>query len=219
MQYIEYMTDWSVLGEKPIMSPRTTNKERKREQILRAAMKVFARQGVYNFKMMDIAERAKVGKGTLYEYFSSKDALIVGVFRLIFADYDAYIGKRIKNGADPETQLKQIISASCGFFTDRRERLDVMFDLWAVSIPRRAAKPLMADMDQAYRRYTGWVAGIIDEGVAGGVFRRVDSMSVASMIMALLDGLMFQALLGVIELDPKKTSESLSRTLLDGIKK
>jgi len=201
------------------MSPRTTDKERKREQILRAAIKVFSRQGVHNFKMMDIAERAKVGKGTLYEYFPSKDELIIGVFRLIFADYDAYIGERIDNDTDPETRLKQIISASCGFFTDRRERLDVIFDLWAVSVPRRAAKPLMADMDQAYHRYTGWLAGIIDEGIAGGLFRQVDSTSVASMIMALLDGLMFQAILGVIELDPKKTSENLSRVLLDGIKK
>jgi len=201
------------------MSPRTTDKERKREQILRAAMRVFSRQGVYNFKMMDIAERAKVGKGTLYEYFPSKDELIIGVFRLIFADYDAYIGERIDNDTDPETRLKQIISASCGFFTDRRERLDVIFDLWAVSVPRRAAKPLMADMDQAYRRYTGWLAGIINEGIAGNVFRQVDSMAVASMIMALLDGLMFQAILGVIELDPEKTSENLSRVLLDGIKK
>ena len=99
------------------------------------------------------------------------------------------------------------------------EELDVLFDLWAVSVPRRAVKPLLADMDQSYRRYTGWLAGIIDEGVSGGIFRQVDSTSVASMIMALLDGLMFQAVLGVIELDPKKTSENLSRTLLDGIKK
>ncbi|AVX19597.1 transcriptional regulator, TetR family [Carboxydocella sporoproducens DSM 16521] len=53
----------------------------KREQILAAAMEVFSRRGFHEAKMEEIAAAAGVGKGTVYEYFSSKAELFQEMFR------------------------------------------------------------------------------------------------------------------------------------------
>jgi TetR/AcrR family fatty acid metabolism transcriptional regulator len=201
------------------MSPRTVDKAQKREQILRAALNVFARQGVSNFKMTDIAERAAVGKGTLYEYFPSKDDLISGAFNLLLTDFESDLFEQIDQDTDPVVKIRHLVRASCSFFKDQRERLDVMFDLWANSIPHIGTKPLIRDMDQAYYKMIGWLEEIIRDGIDRDIFKSVDTRFTASMIIAVLDGLMYQAVLGLIELDPVKISEELSHTFLDGIMK
>ncbi|RMF59539.1 MAG: TetR/AcrR family transcriptional regulator, partial [Calditrichaeota bacterium] len=49
------------------MSPKVVDKTAKRQEILDAALRVFARKGFKNTKMIDIAEEARIGKGTIYE--------------------------------------------------------------------------------------------------------------------------------------------------------
>ena len=52
----------------------------KREAILRAAVKVFARKGFFNSKVADIAREAGIADGTVYLYFKSKDEILHSVF-------------------------------------------------------------------------------------------------------------------------------------------
>ncbi len=56
-------------------------KERgKREQIIRAALQVFAEHGLHGTPVPPIADKAGVGVGTLYRYFDGKEALINAAF-------------------------------------------------------------------------------------------------------------------------------------------
>ena len=56
------------------------NEERK-EQILRAAEKLFARKGYPETTIVDIVKEAKISEATLYEYFSSKEELLFSIPR------------------------------------------------------------------------------------------------------------------------------------------
>lgn len=199
------------------MTPRTTDKEHKRELILRAALNVIARQGVGNFKMIDIAEKAHIGKGTLYEYFRSKDELTAGVFNLVMGDFEIAVADQLKEIQGPEDKITAIVAASCRYFAEQRQTLSVLFDLWASSIPRRRGKQLVPDMARFYAEFGGWLTGIIDEGINQGVFRQVNATLVASIIIAALDGIMFQAALGMIKLEAPEIAENISRTLLRGM--
>ncbi len=55
--------------------PIIVDKNKKRREILQAAMKVFARDGYHRARIEAVAEEAKIGKGTVYEYFRSKTDL------------------------------------------------------------------------------------------------------------------------------------------------
>jgi AcrR family transcriptional regulator len=52
-------------------------KEKKRNLILDAAFELLLKNGYSNTKVIDIANRAGIGKGTFYEYFDSKEALVL----------------------------------------------------------------------------------------------------------------------------------------------
>ena len=62
------------------MSPKSVDKEAKKRQILEAAIAVFARKGVGNTRIAEIAAEAGTGKGTIYEYFRSKEQLFQEAF-------------------------------------------------------------------------------------------------------------------------------------------
>lgn len=67
-----------------VSATTTAREERgdKRERILEAALECFAERGFHGTPVPDIAARAKVGAGTIYRYFESKEALVNAVYRL-----------------------------------------------------------------------------------------------------------------------------------------
>lgn len=53
----------------------------KREAILQAALELFAEYGYHGTAVPQVAERARVGAGTVYRYFDSKEALVNALFQ------------------------------------------------------------------------------------------------------------------------------------------
>jgi len=62
------------------LTDNSAEKTNKRNQIIEAAAQVFARSGYSNAVVADIALQANIGKGTIYEYFNSKEDLFFTVF-------------------------------------------------------------------------------------------------------------------------------------------
>jgi len=199
------------------VSPKIVDRDKKRAEILHAAMKVFAAQGIHNFRMIDIAVEAGVGKGTLYEYFPSKDDLIISCFHQFFEDYQAHAEQVQTRPDDPADKIRQFIKLSFDFFRDQKERLDIVFDLYAAGLPRRNGRPLLDGMDDAYRGLIAEVEAMITDGIERKIFRPVNARLAASQLLALLDGLTFQAAMGVTNLSDKSLPDEISQTFLNGI--
>ena len=53
----------------------------KKEQIRRAALAVFARRGFHGTTVEDIAQEAGIAKGTIYLYYTSKQEILIAIFR------------------------------------------------------------------------------------------------------------------------------------------
>src|SRR3954465_14058296 len=60
--------------------------EQRPRQILEAALEVFGEQGFEHARLEDVAERASVSKGTIYNYFPSKEALFEEMVRQTLGD-------------------------------------------------------------------------------------------------------------------------------------
>ena len=74
--------------------PIVVDKEKKKREIIDAAIRVFSRQGYRRTKINDIAGEAGVGKGTVYEYFKSKEDLFLHMSEHLF---ELYILRQIEN--------------------------------------------------------------------------------------------------------------------------
>ena len=67
-----------------VMSPRTPEqfeeiRESRRQQIMDAALELFAQQGYANCSIAQLASHSDISKGLMYNYFESKEALLVAI--------------------------------------------------------------------------------------------------------------------------------------------
>ena len=63
------------------MSPKIVDKEKRKKEIIDATLKLFSQKGYEATSMSQIAELAGIGKGTIYEYFESKEELILNAVK------------------------------------------------------------------------------------------------------------------------------------------
>ena len=97
------------------MSPRTKQqfneiRKTRREKILSVALELFAKKGYYATSISEIARKAKISKGLMYNYFASKEKLLDEIIQEGFNSLAElkYEGER---GVDPENQLEEFIDA------------------------------------------------------------------------------------------------------------
>ena len=107
------------------MSPRTKQqykeiRETTREKILSVALELFAKKGYHAASISQIAKKAKISKGLMYNYFASKEKLLDKIIQEGFNSLAEmkYEGKR---GIDPEKQLEEFIDAVLdNLYSDRK---------------------------------------------------------------------------------------------------
>ncbi len=201
------------------MTPKIVDKEKKKREILRSALKVFSQRGIHDFKMIQVAQAAGVGKGTLYEYFPSKEDIVIGSFELMLEDFEAHLEQRLGSLTKPVDQVRQYFFAGFEFFVLQKRRLDVLFDFYAAGLPRRDGTPLLQNMAGNYRLAVDYLAGIIQRGIDQGDFRPVDATIAASSLLAMLDGLLFQSALGMTPIGERKLPEKICDIYLGGLLK
>jgi len=210
------LTGWSVIKKDiGILSPKIVDKEAKREQIAQAAMAVFARMGINDAKMADIAVEAGVGKGTIYEYFRSKDEVFAASFELLHKAMGAEVGKRTWGLSDPEEKMRVLVKGFIDLSVQHIDYMEIMFEFWAEGI-RRGKQVL--DLKSMYDQYRDYITAILEEGIEAGTFRPLKASLVASSLLAALDGLFLQWVLDKEGLPLEEAGEELTEVFLRGIK-
>ena len=199
------------------MSPRIVDKDKKRELILRGALNVCASKGLRGFKIIDVARAAGIGKGTIYEYFASKEEMITGCFDLFMRDFGSNLSKNIEGFANPKDKISAVFHFSFTYFAEHRDFLGVLFDFWAASLPKQDSQPLVMGIEKEYIEFREYLSGILNDGIGEGAFRQHDTDTIALLILAVLDGLLFQSVLGVINIEDKSLPDKLSKLILEGI--
>jgi AcrR family transcriptional regulator len=86
----------------------STDRVGRREELLAAAVRVFAQKGYHTCRVSDIAEEAGVSHGLVYHYFASKDEVLETIFRENWGPIGAAIaGIGATDEAAPE-QLRKV---------------------------------------------------------------------------------------------------------------
>ena len=199
------------------MTPVNPQANPKRTAIVEAAGRVFAEHGLARARMADIAEAADVGKGTVYEYFKSKEDLVYAVLEL----HDEHIRSTVLDGLDATASardtLHSMFSAGASVIRDHVTSQPMYMDFWAAS---RGGPKEREFADLCARNYGNWqeiVAGIIRRGQADGEFRTdADPESTATFIVAAFDGLGMSYYFDRT-IDLERVTASLLGVLCDGL--
>lgn len=196
------------------MAPRSVDRDAKKLQILQAAIDVFAQHGVDSARMADVAAAAGVGKGTLYEYFRSKDEIFVAAFELFQDHLDGAIGRQLIGCLTPEDKLRGMVTASFELFQSEASFVQIMLGFWAEGI---RSKHEMVDLKPMYAKYRAYIGSFIEEGVQSGAFRAVDPPTQASLIIGALDGIALQWFVDRDAIALDRAAAEFCETVLRGI--
>ncbi|MFQ6612539.1 MAG: TetR/AcrR family transcriptional regulator [Fidelibacterota bacterium] len=167
----------------------------KKQQIIHAAIKVFARKGLEKGKIADIAREAGIGKGTVYEYFASKDDLFSAIEQFVIQGMLQDINQLVEIDLPPREKLECIIDRSMEAFLKMGESLLIVTELWAQSARGLWHGSSNMAVRSMYDSYQQIIISILEAGIASGDFRKMDTEGVATLLLAFLDGLIWQYLI------------------------
>src|ERR1051325_4075510 len=97
----------------------------KRERILDAAERIFARHGFFAAKVSDVAKEAGVADGTIYLYFKSKDDLLISLFERRMQQLNETLRTAIA-GKTPREQLRTFIRTYLQLVHDEPSAAEVL---------------------------------------------------------------------------------------------
>src|SRR5437773_7556258 len=155
----------------------------KRAMILRAATRVFARNGYFNSKVADIARAAEVADGTVYLYFKSKEEILHSIFDQNMAEAIAAGRKLIENLDDPRQKLRRIAKLHLQRLGSNRD-LAVVFQ-----VELRGSTKFMEEFSAAgFAEYLELLRKIFEEGQRSSVFRKdLNAKLVSKILFGALD--------------------------------
>ncbi|HQU41998.1 MAG: TetR family transcriptional regulator [Planctomycetia bacterium 21-64-5] len=128
------------------ISPREI---KRREQILDAATKLFAEYGYADTDTQLLADRLRVGKGTLYRYFASKRDLFLAAADRGMRQLCQYIDDAIAPIQDPPERIAQVVRSYLTFFAEHPELCELLIHERALFKDRK--KPTYMEYREANR--------------------------------------------------------------------
>lgn len=157
------------------------NAAAKHARILQAAVELFTERDFHQVLMDDVAERAAVGKGTVYRYFPTKEELY---FVTIFEGWDR-LGKELeavvqRHGPLQDT-LEQVTRQVLAYFWRRRQFINLVHRL---EHPPEGKE--QADWQQRRDSIVEVFTGILRTGVAAQALSSGQMRLITEMYLGLL---------------------------------
>lgn len=171
--------------------PKITEEQKaaRRRQIVDAAWRCAATKGFRDMTVDDVCAEANLSKGAFYGYFDQKRDLLVALLEDDAADLEASLEEQ--DVSSPSTLAK--LRAYTRAVLKRSEepgRAQLRADLWTSMMTEKDVKAAFADSVQRRRtKLRSW----IEEAVADGEIAEIPANALASILLALSDGLLLHA--------------------------
>lgn len=174
------------------MRPET--RVERRQDLIEAAWRCAARQGFRDLTVDDVCVEAGVSKGAFYGYFAQKQDLLLALLDDDAAALDGELERITRNSASGIERMRRFAQAALERGEDAA-RVQVRADLWAELLTEEPVRQRLAVVTQRRREL---VRAWIEEAVASDELVAIPENALASILLALTDGLMLH---GALEAD------------------
>lgn len=187
----------------------------KRQQIIRAATKIFARDGYYNAKISDIAKEAAIAHGTVYLYFESKEELLLTVFDEQMAELVHYVRSEIDKEEGSVQKLHRMITIQMQLIETNRDLAELLLIEF-----RQSRKFFESSSINRVADYIDLIGNVLKEGIDEGVIRKELNVSTAAtMLFCSIEGIVTRWVLEDAQYSLEETANTVMEVFLNGIKK
>lgn len=195
------------MKNKPIAGQR-------QDDILDAATRVFSRRGYRLTDVQEIADILKVGKGTIYRHFDSKEKLFTSVIERGMNQFIGELHQNIGSAKTPIDKLRSAIQTHINFFNRNMELVELIMQ--ERSEFKNHFKQLYL---KHYRMHQKRIESIIRECIDAGQIKVDDPKSFTSLLIDLYFGVLFTAYLSAGKDMLKQKGEYILNVLIKKITK
>jgi TetR/AcrR family transcriptional regulator, fatty acid metabolism regulator protein len=180
----------------------------KRQQLLEAAIRVFAREGYHTSRVGDIAEEAGVAHGLLYHYFPSKEEVLATIFR---ENWRQLLERFHQVEASPEPSDEQLRGVAKILLRTWRNDPDLV----RVMVREVARSPQLQGQVEEIREAFATIQRIVERGQARGELRSdLDPRLVSWIFYGALEELLTGWVLGELPDGDEEVSRA-ERTIVE----
>jgi AcrR family transcriptional regulator len=165
-----------------------------REEILRAAERVFAANGFFHTTMSDIAHEAEFGTGTLYKFFQSKEDLYFTLINEKVEEINHLVKAELSQKNSSREKIKKVLQLQFEFIEHNR-------DFFRIYISERnrfewtVKDDLGKGMHDKMVAYIKILSQVMEEGVRGGEFKPMNPMDLAHALVGIVHSYVFEWLI------------------------
>jgi AcrR family transcriptional regulator len=155
-----------------------------RQQLMNAAIQIIAEEGFDNANINHISLAAGFAKGTIYNYFPSKDALMLTLIDEIGGHHASYIADEVRQETDSPARLKRFFLAGFHYIEEHPAAAQLL--LVTLYSTRQEFRTAMAAAYHPMFQVMG--EEILAVGITQGVFRALDIPSTTTLLLTLYLG-------------------------------
>lgn len=198
-------------------NPADIAAQERHDLILTAAEQVFSRHGYAATTMDAVAREAGVAKGSIYNYFDSKQQLFTRLYNYVMRRDFEKLDSMVKQSASSGERIERVLD-------DWAERVEtfrvfgaLMLEFWATAA-REKKSAFGEEFTEHYDLARLRVADLVRQGIESGEFADhvVPEVS-ASLIMAVIRGITVQLILGFDEKVSEELLDALKRSVLTSL--
>lgn len=185
MQTGKQLKDKKIVNRKSQIANRNKLVQRRKEQILAAALPIFARNGFRRTKIDQIADSLSIGKGTIYRYFDDKKDLFLAVYQQAMAELRQRFFENVVPVADPPKKVAAAVKTFFEFFANNPELIEIQMQV---------RSEFKDEYSRIYKEmYSDYIVRIqqnLRNGIEQGLFRNLDVEKTAEAMAATLQGVL-----------------------------
>ena len=149
-----------------------------RKAIQEAVVNLVTRTGTRKVTMDQVAAEAGMSKGCLYIHFRNKKELLESVKTASFKPLVDQVQEILKGSLAPNQKIESIVYQLFSYFDENRGLFRFLLEEREI-----AQSQAMRQKNSRYRNFVERIAKVLDDGVATGMFRHMDSKKVASIFI------------------------------------
>ena len=178
----------------------------KRQNIIRTATALFARQGFNGTTTAQIALEGNFTEPLLYYHFKGKDDLFTRIIDATFTEYFARIDELEKSPDSPFGQIQKLIELQYDIAEEMPDEVQLIANFTQLNIAKRShskwdstgARPARlndpedicaGNVKEYRRRLLGYLTRSLSEGAKSGRFEQVPAEETAIMILSVINGI------------------------------
>ena len=144
--------------------PKIVNIQEKRESIALSSTKLFLEKGFNKLTVSEVALNANIAKGSIYNYFDSKEDIVFAIIEHAQILYDKEVSAKIKDSITTEEKILSLFDLCISETLEGKQRRKLYKEFISIclDIPSKQMIKFQIEMKN---KYTSWLRDILLEDI------------------------------------------------------